>query len=207
MKLIFTDPEMVEHHITPQGLVLAILAPITLLLNIPPLLWHIRNRNLAAGLVVLWVMMLNFIATLNVVIWPYLDKHRMYDGRILCDVEVKLLMAADIGAGGASLCIFRHLAIVLSPDAPLPGQMGADSRKDTWIEAGVCIGLPLVTMFFHYVVQSNRFYLFGISGCVPSISISWISFSLIVLPICLICIIGGYYAGAYSVTARCSRTG
>lgn len=207
MKVIYTDPENVENHITPQGLVLAILATVTLFLNVLPLLWHIQNRNLAAGLIVLWIMMLNFIATLNVIIWPYIDKHLIYDGRILCDIEVKLFVAANIGVGGASICMLRHLAIVLSPNAPLLGQTKTDRRKTTWLEVGVCIGLPLLTMVCHYVVQPNRFYLVGTSGCLPSASTTWISRLLLVMPLCLICITGGYYAGAYSVTARCSRTG
>lgn len=185
---------IIEDHIIPQGVILAVLAPFVFILNFPPLIWHLRNRNTAAVSMVFWVMLMNFLSVLNVIIWPYIDMRDMYDGQGLCDVEIKLLGARTAGLNAAVLCLLRALAAVLNVDKNLLGPSKAQKRRNAAVEMAWCVGLPLLTMILHYIVQLNRFALLGVSGCQPMSLMSWTSFVLIFLPPMIANAIALYYA-------------
>lgn len=192
------DSMIIETHIIPQGIILAVLAPFVLILNFPPLIWHFRNRNTAAVCMVFWVMLMNFLSAINVVIWPYIDMRSMYDGQGLCDVEVKLLGARTPGLTAAVLCLLRALARVLNTEKTLLGPTKAQKRRNTAVEIGWCVVLPLFTMLLQWIVQYNRFALFGVSGCQPFISNSWTGYTLSVFPQLVVNIVAVYYAGKLS---------
>ncbi|KAG9666197.1 STE3-domain-containing protein, partial [Aureobasidium melanogenum] len=185
---------IVEDHIIPQGIVLAVLAPLFLILNFPPLIWHLRNRNTAAVFMVFWIMLMNFLSIINVIIWPYIDMRDMYDGQGLCDVEVKLLGGRITGLNAAVLCLLRALAAVLNTDKTLLGPSKAQKRRNTAIELAWCVGLPLLTMVLQYIVQLNRFGLIGVSGCQLMSYSSRISFVLIWLAPIVTNAVAVYYA-------------
>jgi hypothetical protein len=50
-------------------------------------------------------------------------------------------------------------------------------------------------MLFHYIVQTRRYYLYGISGCLPAIDISLVTVFLLGIPPLLWTLIDAYYAG------------
>ncbi|KAG9597881.1 STE3-domain-containing protein, partial [Aureobasidium melanogenum] len=185
---------IVEDHIIPQGVLLAALAPLFLILNFPPLIWHLRNRNTAAVFMVFWIMLMNFLSIINVIIWPYIDMRDMYDGQGLCDVEVKLLGGRITGLNAAVLCLLRALAAVLNTDKTLLGPSKAQKRRNTAIELAWCVGLPLLTMVLQYIVQLNRFGLFGVSGCQLMSYSSRTSFVLIWLAPIITNAVAVYYA-------------
>jgi pheromone a factor receptor len=185
---------IIEDHIIPQGVILAVLAPFVLILNFPPLIWHLRNRNTAAISMVFWVMLMNFFSILNVIIWPYIDMRHMYDGQGLCDVEIKLLGARTAGLNAAILCLLRALAAVLNTDKNLLGPSKAQKRRNRAVELAWCVGLPLLTMILQYTVQLNRFALLGVSGCQPMSLMGWTSFVLLFLPPIIANAIALYYA-------------
>lgn len=197
---------IIEDHIIPQGVVLAILAPFVLILNFPPLIWHLRNRNTAAISMVFWVMLMNFLSVLNVIIWPYIDMRNMYDGQGLCDVEIKLLGARTAGLNAAILCLLRSLAAVLNVDKNLLGPSKAQKRWNRVIELAWCVGLPLLTMILQYIVQINRFALLGVSGCQPVSLMGWTGFVLIYLPPIVANTIALCYAGKMTRPSFCPQT-
>ncbi|KAG9849780.1 STE3-domain-containing protein, partial [Aureobasidium melanogenum] len=185
---------IVEDHIIPQGVLLAVLAPLFLILNFPPLIWHLRNRNTAAVFMVFWIMLMNFLSIINVIIWPYIDMRDMYDGQGLCDVEVKLLGGRITGLNAAVLCLLRALAAVLNTEKTLLGPSKAQKRRNTAIELAWCVGLPLLTMVLQYIVQVNRFGLIGVSGCQLMSYSSRTSFVLIWLAPIITNAVAVYYA-------------
>jgi pheromone a factor receptor len=194
---------IIEDHIIPQGVILAVLAPFVLILNFPPLIWHLRNRNTAAISMVFWVMLMNFLSILNVIIWPYIDMRHMYDGQGLCDVEVKLLGARTAGLNAAILCLLRALAAVLNTEKNLLGPSKAQKRWNRAVELAWCVGLPLLTMVLQYIVQLNRFALLGVSGCQPMSLMSWTSFILLFLPQIIANAIALYYASKSTHLSFC----
>jgi pheromone a factor receptor len=175
-----------------------VLSPFVLILNIPPLIWHFRNRNTAAVCMVFWIMLMNLISIINVIVWPYIDMRTMYDGQGLCDVEIKLLVARTAGLNAALLCLLRALAAVLNTEKTLLGLSKAQKRKNTAFELGWCVGLPLLAMILQYIVQYNRFAILGVSGCQPWISDDWTGFLLTWLPPIIGNMFALYYAGKYT---------
>ncbi|KAI5207005.1 fungal pheromone STE3G-protein-coupled receptor [Aureobasidium subglaciale] len=188
------DYLIVEDHIISQGVVLAVLAPFVFILNFPPLIWHLRNRNTAAVCMVFWIMLMNLITVINVIIWPYLDMRHMYDGQGLCDVEIKLLGARTTGINAAILCMLRALSVVLNTEKSFLGPSKARKRWNRAVEMAWCVGLPLITMILQYIVQLNRYALIGVSGCQPMSLKGWTSFFLLWTPPIITNIIAVYYA-------------
>lgn len=97
----------------PVAVVLPFLAGIVVLLDVPPLIWHIRNRNVAAASLVFWILLLNSFTLSNAIIWPRDDIKSWWGGQGLCDVEVKIFVGGTIALPAALACLMRSLANVL----------------------------------------------------------------------------------------------
>lgn len=167
-----------DFPVSPAAIALPILAIITLIIDIPPLVWHIRNRNLAASSLVIWVMLPNLFSFINPLIWPTDDTATWWSGVGLCDVEVKMYVALGFGFIGSLLCIMRNLAKVLDTERALLSESRAQRRRKILIDCLFCLGGPVYGMIAHYVVQYNRYYIFAIAGCNPSIMNSWVAIFL-----------------------------
>lgn len=181
----------------PAGIALAVLTPLTIIIDLPPLIWHVRNRNTAAASLVGWIVLHNFLAFLNLLIWPTDDFDGRYVGQGLCDVEVKLQVARAVALPAASLCIVRALANVMNTNKSLSVPTKTQRRRAIILDLVYCFGLPLIMMFFHYIVQPNRYFLAGVSGCTPSFYASWLSIVLLNVPPLILSLANAYYAGTY----------
>ena len=162
-----------------QSILLPVLASLSLILCTPPLVWHIRNRNLAASALVFWVMLENVFNFINPILWPSDEMSQWPRGYVVCDIQGKLTIASNIGFPSSLLCIIRYLAIILdTKNTVFRAAKGYRSRQ-LMQEAALCIGLPMFISILHLVVQDTRYYIFAIAGCVPSYDDSWLSIALI----------------------------
>ncbi|KAK5125549.1 hypothetical protein LTR85_000660 [Meristemomyces frigidus] len=177
-----------------SSIVLATLSLLTVLLIIPPMCWHYRNRNLGATMLVAWLVIINLQTFLNAVLWPADNINSWYNGSGLCDVEVKLQAAWGVAAPATLGCVLRALANAMDTDRATLVKSKAQRWRDYTIDLSWCIGFPSLQMLFHYIVQDRRYYLYGISGCVPSISDSWVGILLIYIPPVIWVLIDGYLA-------------
>lgn len=179
---------------TPSGIALAVLAPITVILNLPPLIWHIRNRNTAAASLVFWILLNNFLSVINLATWPNDNMDTWFSGRGLCDIEAKIMVARSTALPAATLCIIRALAAVINSDRTMiPSTV--QRRRKMILELVWCLGIPVVTMFLHYIVQPNRYFIYGVSGCNPSVSVNWVTVVLLSIPPLLLSIANAWYGG------------
>ena len=181
--------------ITPNAVALPILAMITLIIDTPPLIWHIRNRNLAASALVSWVIIDNFMNFINPLIWPRDNLQQWWHGHILCDIEIKLQMAVNFGVVGSMVCIMRNLAKALDPEQAVLSRGNAQHRRQTIIDCLLCFGGAIYVMLIHYIVQPNRYYIYAISGCTSSFDNSWPKLVLVFIWPPIICLVDGYYSG------------
>lgn len=177
-----------------SSVLLATFSFLTVLLIILPMCWHYRNRNLGATLLVAWTIIMNVQTFLNAVLWPADNISTWYNGAGLCDVEVKLQVAWGVAAPATLGCVLRALANVMNTDRATLIKSKAQRWRDYSIDLSWCIGFPLLQMLFHYIVQDRRYYLYGISGCVPSVSASWLTILLIYIPPVIWTLIDGYFA-------------
>lgn len=187
------------------GVVLATLSFLTLLLTIPPMALHFRNRNTAAAALIAWLSILLLFNFVNAILWPADNWNTWYNGVGLCDVEVKVYVAAQVALPSCLACILRRLAGVLDTERLVVGETRKQRRRGLWLDLGFCVGFPVLQGCFHLVVQSYRFDIFGTYGCVPYVGGSWVSFVLIIVPPAIWVGVDVYFAGQsqlFTSTAR-----
>ncbi|EMC97070.1 hypothetical protein BAUCODRAFT_437239 [Baudoinia panamericana UAMH 10762] len=164
------------------------------LLIIPPMCWHYRNRNIGATLLVGWTVAMNFLAFLNALIWSNDIIPSWYDGVGLCDVEVKAQMAWGVAAPAALASVLRALANAMDTNRATLVKSKAQKKRDLAIDLTLCIGFPALQMLFHYIVQSSRYYILGIIGCVASVSQTWLTTLLMHIPPIIWTVVDVYFA-------------
>lgn len=165
--------------VSVEGVVFPLLTLLTILLSIAPFIWHLKNRNLPASSLVFWIVLVDIFYFVNALIWSNDDLESWWLGYGLCDFEVKLQVAATIGIPSSLVCIMRSLARVLDTKRTVLQPTPAQRRRQYVIETLMCFGAPVYMIITHYTVQNIRYYIFGISGCVPGFDNSWPSIVLI----------------------------
>ncbi|KAL8848704.1 MAG: hypothetical protein Q9221_006314 [Calogaya cf. arnoldii] len=188
--------------LTSASVALPTLAIIALALNIPPLVWHVKNRNIAACNLIVWTIFLNLCNFINAIIWPTGDIYNWFTGLVLCDIEVKLLLAATFGIPGSLTCIMRALARVLDTERTILVPTKKQRYIETIITAFLCFGGPVYAIAIHYVVQPSRYYIMAISGCTVSLDRSWPTMALVVAWPVILCLAATYYGIVVMIRMR-----
>lgn len=178
-----------------SAILLATFSLLFSLLIFPPMLWHSSNRNIGATALILWLIVLNLQDFVNAIIWSHDDTTRWFQGYVLCDIEVKITIAAGLGVPSSVACILRALARVMDTERASLGLTKGQRRREYAVDLLWCAGFPALQMLFHYFVQTNRFHIVGISGCAISVDSSWVTDLLIYAPPIVWVLAGGYYAG------------
>lgn len=178
---------------TPKAAYLAIFGALSCFITIPPLIIQIQNRNMALSTLIAIVFTQNFIHLLNALIWHSPDPSTWWDGRIVCDIEIRLLVGLQVATPGASLCIFRNLSHVFHPSMCLPTE--SQKRWTKIIEVLLCVVVPLLRIAALYVVQCRRYYIFGVYGCTWDVDSSWPSYVLNLLWPPIISVVALLYLG------------
>lgn len=168
---------------------------ILMLLILPPMVWHFHNRNIGATALVAWTAILLLFNFINAILWSSDDVDQWYNGIGLCDLEVKIMVASEVGRAASLACILRALAAVLDTSRTSLIETGSQRRRRCTIDLICCLGLPLLQMLFHYVVQTRRYDIYGISGCFPRTGLNLVSLFLIMLPPLIWTAINACYAG------------
>ena len=181
--------------LSPGAIAVPLLACITLILDIPPLVWHIKNHNVAAAGLVSWIILNLFFGFINALIWPTDDVAGWWKGFILCDIEVKLVLASSVGIPGCLACIMKKLAAILDTSNTVLTPSSAQRWRQLIIDLFLCFGFPLYMVIIHYVVQPNRYYIYSIAGCVISFDASWPSVVLVWIWPPILSLLGVCYSG------------
>jgi len=181
------------HTRSPGAIAVMVLSFLAVLLCVPPFVWHIKTRNIAASGLVAWVMLIDLFTFINVNIWPTDNLTSWWDGTGLCDIQVKIMIAATVGIMGSLACIFRSLAIVLDTDNTVLVPSTSQRRRRLAFEIFFCFVFPAYFIIIHYVVQPSRYYIFGITGCTPSFDNSWVIILLVFVWPPVICLLACFY--------------
>ncbi|KAI6874299.1 hypothetical protein KC338_g1254 [Hortaea werneckii] len=183
-----------EELVYTSAIVFAFFSLLVTFLIIPPLVQHWRNRNIGATLCVFYAMIMNLMAFINAVLWPNDDLEHWYNGSGLCDVEVKLQIAWSVAAPATFICVLRALANAMNTERLSLSKTKAQRWRGYAIDLTLCVGIPLLSMIFHFIVQSKRYFLYGISGCVPTATQSYLTVGLIYIPPLLLVLVDAYFA-------------
>jgi len=197
-------PELRMTGAYPQAVLLAILSFIAVLLNLPPLFWHFKNRNIAAALLVGWLVVNNFFFFLNAIIWPNdnTTADTFYQGVGLCDVEVRVMIGRSTALPATTFCILKSLADVMDTSKIAMTKSKAQRARAMALDLGMGLGLPALIMILYYIVQPCRFVLLGISGCQPGFFPHPLSIVILALPPVLLTLADVYLSGSSLLPTR-----
>lgn len=116
---------------------------------------------------------------------------------MLCDIEVKITIAVFVGVPSSVACVLRALAKVMDTERVSLGLTKNQKRRAIAVDLLWCAGFPALQMLLHYIVQTRRYYIVGIAGCMPANSRSWVEDLLITAPQVVWTVVGCYYAGEF----------
>ena len=167
--------------VSASAIAVPLLSFIALIIDLPPLVWHIRNHNLAASCLVFWVMVDNFMNLTNALIWPTDDIATWWNGKIFCDIQVKLRAAVGIGCVSTLVSIMRSLAKILDTENTVLSPSKGYKRKEVVIDLLLCVGLPISMMPMQYIVQPTRYWIMTVMGCIAPADRSWPSIVLVAM--------------------------
>ncbi|KAI6030040.1 pheromone A receptor-domain-containing protein [Pisolithus marmoratus] len=129
-----------------------------------PLPWHLQAWNSGTCMYIAWTALGCLLHFVNSVVWR---NNALNLAPVWCDISTKIFVGASVGIPAAGLCISRRLykiAVIKSVTVTRE-----DKRRAVMVDLGMTIGLPLMVMALHYVVQGHRFDILEDAGCWPSI--------------------------------------
>lgn len=134
----------------PINPIVKIFIPLSLsaiILNVGPLIWHIRNRNIATTSLITWAILLNLINVVNASTWPRDNIPQWFNGKILYDIELRIMIGGVFGGlCAAVLCLAKSLSRVLD----MKRQKSVIGKKQHVHDALLCVGVPAWFMIIFY---------------------------------------------------------
>ncbi|KAG2029757.1 pheromone A receptor-domain-containing protein [Suillus americanus] len=128
-----------------------------------PFPWHLQAWNAGTCVYMIWVAISCLIQFVNSIIWR---SSALNVAPVWCDISTKLLIGASIGIPASALCISRRLYTI----AVIKNALA--TREDKWraviIDLSISIGIPVIVMALHYIVQGHRFDILEDVGCWPA---------------------------------------
>ncbi|THH02337.1 hypothetical protein EW026_g493 [Hermanssonia centrifuga] len=159
-------------------------------LGLVPLPWHLQGWNAGTCIYMFWVSFGSLIQFVDSVVW-----HGSYANvaPVWCDISTKFVIGAGAGIPAASLCINRRLYNLTSVRVATVTHQ--EKRRAMYIDMAIGLGIPVIVMALHYVVQGHRFNIAEDIGCLPEIFVTPVTFPLVFMwPVLLGCISAVYAA-------------
>lgn len=159
------------------------------------MIWHFSQRNIAAGSLILWMIVINFFNFINPLIWPRDNMEDWWDGEGLCDIQARIQVGAVVALPACAVIIARRLANVMDTNNITMIPSKRSILIERLLEIGCCWVYPGILMITYYIVQPFRYFVFGISGCVAAYASSWPSLVVVWIWGCITILIAAFYAG------------
>jgi pheromone a factor receptor len=182
-----------------MAVILPALALPAVLLDIPPMIWHFSQRNIAAGSLMAWIILLNLMCFINPLIWPRDNLDDWWDGNVFCDVQARIQVGAVVALASCTAMIMRRLARVMDTRNITVAPSRSTRVREKSLEILWCWGYPIFMMVVYYIVQPVRYFIFGISGCYFAYDSSWPSLVVSYMWNPITMCVAAYYAGMLSV--------
>jgi pheromone a factor receptor len=173
-----TDIAAVIAPLGVQAIILPVVAFPSWIICLPPLAWQCRQGNVAAGSLILWVIMAPFFLSINALIWPRDNISDWWDGHLLCDIQARIQVGTVVGATASAAMILRKLAKVMDTNNMTVSSSRSTKLKEKALEIIWCWLFPLLLMLVYYIVQPVRYIIWGIIGCLAAYDTSWPSIVL-----------------------------
>ncbi|GAA5968224.1 hypothetical protein JCM21900_001131 [Sporobolomyces salmonicolor] len=155
-----------------------------------PVVWHWRARNTATLLFIFWCLVTVVPLALNSAIWY---SQADLKAPVYCDIVAKLRVGGDVGVPAAILCITRQLeAIAAARQAHFSAK---DRRRRCLVDLAIGLGIPVLVMILHTIVQGHRYDIYQRVGCVSTMYWSLPTIFLVVIWPIVLLLAAAVYAG------------
>ncbi|KAI9571967.1 STE3-domain-containing protein [Boletus coccyginus] len=135
---------------------------ISFVLCMIPLPWHLQAWNTGTCLYMIWTGLACLNQFINSVVW---NSDVINRAPVWCDISTHFMVASSVAIPAASLCINRRLYQIASVQSVTKTR--AQKRRDVIVDLSIGIGLPIIVMILHIVVQAHRFMIYEEVGCFP----------------------------------------
>ncbi|KAI0698257.1 pheromone A receptor-domain-containing protein [Cytidiella melzeri] len=141
----------------------SVFAILGFVLGLVPLPWHLQAMNAGTCIYMLWASIASLIQFVNSLVW---NGNINNVAPVWCDFATKFLVGAGVGIPASSLCINRRLYNIASVRAVSISHQ--DKRRAVFVDVAIGIGIPVLVMALHYIVQGHRFNIVEDIGCTPT---------------------------------------
>ncbi|KAG8719611.1 a-factor receptor [Ceratobasidium sp. 395] len=155
-----------------------------------PLPWHWKARNTGTLLYLGWTITGCVIYFVNSLVWA---GNLRNPAPVWCDISTKLMIGLSVGITASSLCINRKLYHIATIKSVV--DMRSSKKRNLIIDLLLGIGLPILVMALHYIVQDHRFDILEDYGCWPATYNTLLTVPLVLIWPIIISVASFIYAG------------
>lgn len=145
------------------------LLSICLVLNIPSIYWHIKNKNLPAVVLLCVFELMCLKRLVDVSVWSGDDFFTTWDGKGWCDLMVRLELASYVSCYSSLFCLLLNLMLIFMVNEATAWWF-SHRKTRLGFEIFCCITFPLIIMAMSEVALSRRYSLYKTSGCTLAFS-------------------------------------
>lgn len=149
-----------------------------LVLLVPPMLWHAKMKNTPAIILIFWLMIMDLKLIVDAAVWSSENFMDRWNGKVWCDIMIKLQLGANVGISCAIANIAYNLHGILKADSVLPEP---NSRRKLLVDLSFSLLTPVMTMGLSYIAQVFRYGIARYNGCQNLLSPTWITVVLYTL--------------------------
>ncbi|KAF5342943.1 hypothetical protein D9758_014961 [Tetrapyrgos nigripes] len=132
------------------------------ILSLVPLPWHLQAWNSGTCAFMLWTAAACLVTFVNSVVW---HNSLLNVAPVWCDISTQVVLGAGVGLPASVLCISRRLYKITSVQTVAITR--DDKRRAIYIDLAIALGIPVLVLLLHIVVQPHRFDILEGVGCVP----------------------------------------
>ncbi|WBW71762.1 pheromone M-factor receptor Map3 [Schizosaccharomyces osmophilus] len=170
----------------PIAIFYQVYAYLSLVLSAQVFYMQMRARNLPCLLLLFWVCICTFIYVVQSAIWHQTSEPKWL-GYGFCDITSRIITCASIGVPAAAFTLVLYLDKVIRSDSPL-------KPFQNWIfQILLSLVYPLVTMLLMIPMESNRYVVICMNGCMPAFYQTVYTLIIFYLPPCLLSLGGLFF--------------
>lgn len=171
----------------PGPTALCVFGWIATFVQVPILTTFIYHRNVSVACLSAWILVFCLNLSLGATLWGSSDVTTWKDGKVFCDIMVRLTAGANTGAIASTTAIARNLSLASR-------QKWHDymSFKNRMIDLTICMLHPMLAMAYVIFFMYPRYAIYEGYGC--GYLLLWnYSVVALVLPPVLFSLVSGYY--------------
>ncbi|KAF8439983.1 pheromone A receptor-domain-containing protein [Boletus edulis BED1] len=153
-----------------------------------PLPWHLEAWNTGTCLYMIWTGLACLNQFINSVVW---NSDTINRAPVWCDISSYFIIGSSIAIPAASLCINRRLYQIASVSSVTKSR--AQKQRDILVDLAIGVGLPILAMILHVVVQAERFLIIEEVGCFPFTFNTPLAYPLYLTWPLVICLVSATY--------------